>query len=140
MEMLRALDVRGPQGSSEGSRQAMGAVAKGDTPRLLCVVCGHWITSAADRIEVAGAHEHTFANPHGFVFRIGCFGAAPGCSAVGVQTAQFSWFAGYAWRAAVCGKCGAHLGWGFAAPDHAFLGLIAGKLVDGPVGARGGKG
>jgi hypothetical protein len=30
------------------------------------------ITSPAERIVVQGSHQHTFANPHGIIYEIGC--------------------------------------------------------------------
>ena len=32
-----------------------------------------------------------------------CFARAPGCSLAGEASAEFSWFAGYVWRIALCG-------------------------------------
>ena len=43
---------------------------------------------------MAGAHEHTFVNPGGFVHHIGCFNAAPGCIYLGPTETAFSWFPG----------------------------------------------
>ena len=50
---------------------------------LRCAACEHRITEHAYRTERGGAHEHTFVNPAGYAFRIGCFVAAPGCAHVG---------------------------------------------------------
>jgi hypothetical protein len=87
------------------------------------------ITSTRERTEVGGAHEHTFANPYGIVYVIGCFARAPGCGFEGPPSAFFSWFPGYDWRMAVCRGCFAHLGWSFGeAPD--FYGLILERLTD----------
>lgn len=58
-----------------------------------------------------GAHEHTFVNPAGFSFHIGCFSAAPGCTHHGALEAAFSWFPGWSWQLAACARCGNHLGW-----------------------------
>ncbi|MDJ0720412.1 MAG: hypothetical protein QNJ04_02210, partial [Desulfobacterales bacterium] len=41
--------------------------------RVLCRECLHPVTRERERIEVQGAHQHTFANPSGIVFTIGCF-------------------------------------------------------------------
>ena len=95
---------------------------------LRCRSCEAEIARDDDRIEMAGAHAHTFVNPHGHVFEIGCFARAPGCVSIGPPSAFFSWFPGYEWRMAVCGNCRAHLGWCFGeTPD--FFGLVLPRLV-----------
>jgi hypothetical protein len=97
-------------------------------PVLRCRACEAEITTDDERIEMSGAHAHTFVNPHGHVFEVGCFARAPGCTAVGPASAFFSWFPGYAWRVVVCGSCRAHLGWSFGeTPD--FFGLVLTRLV-----------
>lgn len=95
---------------------------------LRCAACGHRITERAYRTEVAGAHEHTFVNPGGFVFVIGCYAAAPGCGHVGATSSAFSWFPGFTWQVAVCGGCRAHLGWVFRCAGEQFHGLIVSAL------------
>jgi len=97
--------------------------------RLLCAACGAVVTSEEWRLVVEGAHEHTFANPHGFVFRIRCFDAAPGCVCVGRRSREFAWFAGTGWRVAACRGCGWLLGWHFAGEASDFFGLIANHLA-----------
>ena len=98
---------------------------------IRCRFCLFRITSAAERIPQSGAHRHTFANPHGIVFEIGCFRNAPGCRTQGAATLEFSWFSGYAWRLAICGRCLNHLGWRFQkGPGEAFFGLILSHLMD----------
>jgi hypothetical protein len=74
------------------------------------------------------------AHDHGVVFRIACFAVAPGCSAVGEPTTEFTWFPGFAWQVATCRRCREHLGWLFLGPDDRFHGLIEDRLVeaDGP--------
>lgn len=94
-----------------------------------CRRCGNFITSGRHREEVDGGHEHTFVNPAGYIYRIGCFRAAIGCATVGRPTDQFSWFAGHSWAHASCTVCGGHLGWAFfrnSAP--CFYGLILAEL------------
>lgn len=98
--------------------------------RVLCRECLHAVTREEDRTEVHGAHQHTFANPSGMVFTIGCFQAAEGCGAAGSPSDEFTWFKGYAWRVAVCTGCLAHLGWLFSSPSGAaFWGLILDHLI-----------
>ena len=40
---------------------------------IRCRQCRNILASPEDRISVQGSHQHTFANPHGIVFEIGCF-------------------------------------------------------------------
>ena len=96
----------------------------------MCRECGWIITYVSSKTSVQGAHMHTFANPHGIVYEIGCFSDAPGCAHAGPSTPEFTWFAGFSWRVAVCGKCLAHLGWRFTAKSGAgFYGLILDRLI-----------
>ena len=98
--------------------------------RILCRECLHPVTREQDRTEVHGAHQHTFANPSGMVFTIGCFQFADGCGAAGSPSEEFTWFSGFSWRVAVCTACLAHLGWLFsAASGAAFWGLILDHLI-----------
>lgn len=101
--------------------------------RLVCAACRFMITAPSWRGAVAGSHRHVFANPHGHVFEIGCFAAAPGCAAVGLPTSDFSWFPGTIWQIAVCVACGLHLGWRYVQGDSgAFFGLILDRLHQTP--------
>jgi hypothetical protein len=95
---------------------------------LVCASCHHVITRPAARISINGAHQHSFANPSGLIFEIGCFNAAPGCDHVGRASDEFTWFKGYQWRIAVCRNCLAHLGWEFASSGTSFYGLILTSL------------
>lgn len=99
-----------------------------DDDALRCAGCGHRITDRAYRSEQSGAHEHTFVNPAGYMFRIGCFVAAPGCVYVGAPSEAFSWFPGWRWQVAVCGRCHAHVGWIFRLAAGQFHGLILSAL------------
>ena len=65
---------------------------------LYCAACNWKITSENQKISMRGKTEHTFFNPQGNVFHIGCFKEAPGCKAVGLPSSEFSWFSGYAWQ------------------------------------------
>ena len=96
---------------------------------ILCRLCDHPVTRGVDRIEKEGSHQHTFANPHGIVYEIGCFRSAPGCGYSGPATSEFTWFKGYNWRIAMCRACLTHLGWVFnAAGSDQFYGLILDRL------------
>jgi hypothetical protein len=97
---------------------------------LLCRACLHPIARPEDRISVQGRHVHTFANPHGILFEIGCFQNAPGCGTVGPASDEFTWFSGHRWRVCLCAACLAHLGWAFLAAANAFYGLIIDRLIE----------
>ncbi|MFW2368920.1 MAG: cereblon family protein [Desulforhopalus sp.] len=96
---------------------------------IFCKACGLTVTSRDQKIGVQGSHRHTFFNPAGIVFELGCFAQAPGCSLAGEPTSEFTWFAGYVWSFALCRKCKAHLGWFFEKDSTTFYGLILAKLV-----------
>ncbi len=98
---------------------------------ILCRQCHQAITKPADRIAMQGSHGHTFANPHGIVFEIGCFRNVRGCGYAGVASDDFSWFAGYSWRVCFCNMCLTHLGWKFSlmGGEH-FHGLILDRLIE----------
>ncbi len=97
--------------------------------RLYCVTCGHVITDDSQRIVMGGGHEHTFFNPHGVLFHLGCFRNAPGCMAQGPPSAEFSWFPGTHWLLVFCARCRNHLGWRFqGGVDGPFFGLILNRI------------
>jgi len=98
-----------------------------DGKQLLCRACANPITTPTAAIDMAGAHQHRFSNPTGQAFTIGCFRSAPGCRVEGEAWRQYSWFPGYTWQIALCGRCACHLGWRFQA-DTRFYGLISKKL------------
>jgi hypothetical protein len=102
-------------------------VEPGEHP-LVCAACGLPITDEKQRIEMAGAHEHTFVNPAGFAHHIGCFAAASGCLNLGPIESAFSWFPGWSWQVTACGRCRAHLGWIYRNADERFYGLITAAL------------
>ncbi|GEM_PF-170991 len=98
---------------------------------ILCRQCRQAITRPIDRLSIQGSHRHTFANPHGIVFEIGCFQNVIGCGYAGGASDEFTWFAGYRWRVCYCTMCLTHLGWRFSSTggDH-FHGLILDKLIE----------
>jgi hypothetical protein len=102
---------------------------------LACAACRQAITTSAARIEVGGAHEHRFTNPHGLQFHIGCFSSVAGCATAGDPETFFTWFPGYSWQVEGCSRCGAHLGWLFRSTGHGFHGLILDRLVELEAGA-----
>jgi len=103
---------------------------KEEEKHILCAQCRAIITSPREWIEVQGTQEHTFFNPYGIIFQIGCFRQARGCGYIGPATEEFSWFPGYSWRIAICSSCLTHLGWFYSAPDReSFYGLILDHLI-----------
>jgi len=110
-----------------------------DDRALLCAGCRLRVTGSSERIAEGGSHEHTFSNPSGFSFHIGCFRSAPGCEQLGSPTEAWTWFPGHAWRVAVCRGCGAHLGWEYRprGGGEGFYGLILARLVEEPSRSHG---
>jgi len=97
--------------------------------RLICRICNNVITYSKLMIEIDGHHQHTFVNPEGIIFEIGCFSEAKGCLNRGVPTSHFSWFPGYSWRFSFCTSCQVHIGWQYLSDqNNAFFGLILNKL------------
>lgn len=127
---LKELFDKKPDGTPEKSEDPAAVELADDGTFLLCANCLHLITFHQANIAVNGSHEHTFANPSGLVYTIGCFNQAPGCATVGEATAEFSWFQGYRWRVAVCAACLSHLGWRFSSSGSSFFGLILNRLVN----------
>ncbi|MFC1857106.1 cereblon family protein [Thermodesulfobacteriota bacterium] len=98
---------------------------------ILCRQCLQVITSPSERITVQGSHAHTFSNPHGMVYNIGCFRSVRGCGYIGPAAEEFTWFRGFSWRIAVCSMCLTHLGWLFESRgNESFNGLILDRLVN----------
>lgn len=99
---------------------------------ILCRQCRHLITTQAEKIAVQGSHQHTFANPHGIIFQIGCFQSAPGCGYTGQLTPEYSWFKGFSWKIALCRLCSVQLGWLFVSSGtQRFNGLVLNRLIIG---------
>jgi len=103
---------------------------------ILCRQCKNKITTSSNRIEKNGRHKHVFNNPGGYIFEIGCFGAAPGCVNQGQPSLEFSWFAGFSWRFSLCSGCHTHLGWvyqsvgGQNTGSSSFFGLVLDRLIE----------
>lgn len=98
---------------------------------LICKNCSHIITSLDYKIEIDGRHIHTFKNPAGVVYTIGCFSKAVGCFNFGDLTEQYTWFPGFAWCYANCFNCFMHLGWFYQSNQNRFYGLILNHLTAG---------
>lgn len=97
---------------------------------ILCRNCGNSVTSADLMITIRGQHSHTFTNPAGIVYTIGCFSKADGCMVHGMPTTEFSWFEGFGWSIALCGACLIHLGWFYQSGSEAFFGMILDRLIE----------
>lgn len=97
---------------------------------LACADCRRPITTEAARLEIDGSHAHTFANPYGFAYHIGCFATAAGLVAVGPPSTEYAWFAGHTWQMQECAGCRTHLGWLFWGPGRRFYGLVLERLVE----------
>ena len=128
-EALLLFDPEG-NGKRESRVTTEARVQAKQDQRILCANCGNPITHRDERIEASGSHTHTCSNPHGFVFLIGCFRAAPGCRCEAFATAEHSWFSGYRWSIAYCAQCDRHLGWRFSASADEFHGLILDRLTE----------
>ena len=119
---------------AEGDPTAVEKEAEERSPEeeeyILCRQCHQAIARPADRIGMQGSHAHTFANPHGIVFEIGCFSNVKGCGCGGPASDDFTWFAGYSWRVCFCTMCLTHLGWRFSRQGHIFYGLILDRLLE----------
>jgi hypothetical protein len=97
--------------------------------KILCRQCLQVITSPAERMEVNGSHRHTFSNPAGLLFQIGCFRRIHGCVEASPHEAQWSWFRGYVWQVVLCRACATHIGWRYTGPQGGFYGLILDRLM-----------
>ncbi len=125
---LRENDQGAGRSGSPTVREKKKPHTKGDRS-IRCAHCGHLVTSKQNRIEVDGSHHHTFFNPAGIVYEIGCFSKAPGCLASGPPSDEFAWFKGFTWRFAICSGCFSHLGWIFQSTGSGFFGLINKRLT-----------
>jgi hypothetical protein len=136
---LRALK-RGPSEPRRGGGDGDASSADVDTVTdiddmsggraVVCRHCHSQITTTGARITIADRHDHTFINPGGWEYRIGCFAKAPGCSQRGEISTYWSWFEGYSWQMDVCASCGEHLGWLFRAVDDDLLGQFHGLILN----------
>ena len=98
---------------------------------IRCRQCHQPVTRPSERISVEGSHAHTFANPSGILYEIGCFRSVIGCGYVGPSTDEFSWFKGFSWKVSYCTGCLTHLGWLFiSSAGFSFNGLILDRLTE----------
>ncbi len=121
-----------PGGKHRPAADSRGQASEQQREAIFCRHCTRLITFPDQRIVVDGAFKHTFFNPEGIVFEIGCFQTAAGCIAVGEATAEFTWFKGFSWRICLCAGCHVHLGWQYrSAGGSRFFGLILDRLRTG---------
>jgi cereblon len=66
----------------------------------------------------ASGTAQTFVNPHGFLHEVVTVRWAKNLAMAGPPTTEFTWYPGYAWEIAWCGRCRAHVGWSFTAVSH----------------------
>jgi len=121
------------EGREKGDRRSQPTAGQSlqeeEEQAVVCRGCGHPITAAAAIFSVDGSSDHMFFNPAGIVFEVVCFSRAPGCDVDGPPSSQFSWFSGFTWRLAFCGKCFIHVGWLYESGVSAFYGLIRNRLA-----------
>jgi hypothetical protein len=98
---------------------------------VVCRQCGQRLSKPSERISVGGSYSHTFANPNGIVYEIGCYRMVTGCSFFGPPSYEFPWFSGHSWQIAICGSCQVHLGWLFRGKaGEQFFGLILERISE----------
>lgn len=126
-------DRQGAPGAGAAVQRHPGSEEGPDQGRILgCVKCRRPITTTAARIEMSGSHAHTFTNPDGQTFEIGCFGEASGMRRVSPQSLEATWFPGYTWQIEVCATCHEQLGWLYRSGDDTFHGLMLDMLIEAP--------
>ncbi len=99
---------------------------------ILCGTCGNPVTTSESVIAVDGKHIHSFMNPSGTTYEIGCFASADGCEVFEETSTEATWFEEFSWSGSICSNCLAHLGWLYESGDHIFFGLIVDNLSDSP--------
>lgn len=97
---------------------------------IICRECGNPVTAPDFVITANNHHRHTFINPAGVTYQIGCFSSAPGCMVFGEPVFEHTWFTGFAWNYSICSGCRVHLGWYFQNNGKGFFGLILDMLSE----------
>ena len=121
---------RKPAGLPEQVPDPEGEARFEEERSVLCKACGHRVTSSSQAVEVEGKHRHTFFNPAGILFEIGCFEMAPGAEVWGEISTLFAWFPGFGWRYVNCAGCHNHIGWLFLSGESSFYGLVLNRLTE----------
>lgn len=96
---------------------------------FLCVSCELDVAERDAVFDPGAGPLQLHVNPHGHLHEILTLSAARNLAYYGEETTEFTWFPGYAWRVALCGRCHSHLGWRFAAVEESrtpatFYGLL----------------
>jgi hypothetical protein len=109
------------------------AVTRAEDRWLHCRPCGARIAPLSALLP--SNTPLVFANPSGMVFELVLLRDTCDLRLVGPATEEFTWFAGYAWRVALCHACATHLGWRFDAVGlerlpRGFFGLLRRELVE----------
>lgn len=108
----------------------------GDDTRLVCRKCRTKITDSSKIFAPGGgAAARIFTNPGGVVCQVLTVTAAQSLALIGPRTDEYTWFAGYAWRIALCASCLTHLGWHYQALQVGttpadFFGLLVTELAE----------
>ncbi len=96
---------------------------------IICQNCETSITANQYKINRDRRHKHTFNNPLGEHYTIGCFSYAQNTLSIGKPTEEWTWFTGYTWTICVCANCDSHLGWYFdKSQEQSFFGFILDQL------------
>lgn len=104
---------------------------KDDETWIVCRQCLQRLTRPGERTTVNGSHRHTFANPSGVVFELGCFRMVGGLTLIGPPSYEFPWFSGHSWQITICSTCQSHLGWLFKGQGGTqFYGLILDRIKE----------
>lgn len=101
-----------------------------DEKYILCLQCKNKVSQSIYKMSHQGAFDHTFLNPAGDVYHIGCFKRADGCVVIGKASLEWTWFQGCQWQVALCSHCLKHLGWYYQSETVSpFFGLILDALI-----------
>ncbi len=124
------LDLIGKKISEEVQIRTEPSAMEEDAPGITCRTCQARVTRPEFRIEINRGFSHTFANPHGHVYEIGCFSRADGCVKFSGTSDEFSWFKGYVWAVGLCRNCRVQLGWVFIPVRPGDLDKFYGLILD----------
>lgn len=125
------LDVLEAEGSTQRTKEALHEEEKpGHGKAVRCAYCKSVITYQGNAESIQGRHIHSFVNPAGYEFTIGCYRRA-WCRIMGLPMLEWSWFNGHTWQYAMCPQCQEHLGWFYHTvhDNNAFYGLILDRLI-----------
>jgi hypothetical protein len=124
---LRAKGKEAPPPGGATAERPQGGDATGQERAVRCRACGAPLASERDRMPLEGAATRSYVNPAGLVYEVAAFQRAAGCRVEGDPSTFWTWFPGHAWQLALCGRCGAHVGWAFSGPS-AFFGLLVERI------------